>query len=91
MKYLVRVSMPGFQIYGYIDRRIVIGNKGLVRNQLGLADPLSSFLSKSNVRFWLSLQPVDATHALNRSAGVSNSNVSRGRSFNSRATLFKVA
>ena len=39
----------------------------------------------------LRLQPVDATHALNLSAGVSNSNVSRGRSFNSRATLLSVA
>lgn len=37
------------------------------------------------------LQPVDTTHALKRSTGVSNSNVSRGRSFNSRATLFNVA
>ena len=37
------------------------------------------------------LQPVDATHALKRSAGVSNSNVSRGRSFNSCAILFNIA
>jgi hypothetical protein len=34
----------------------------------------------ANVRFGLPLQPVDATHALKRSAGVSNFNVSRGRS-----------
>ena len=45
----------------------------------------------SSVCYRLPFQPVDATHALKRSAGVSNSNVSRGRSFNSRATLFKVA
>ncbi len=36
---------------------------------------------KSNVRFILSVQPVDATHALNLSAGVSKSNVLLGRSF----------
>ena len=36
-------------------------------------------------------QPVDATHALNRSAGVSNSNVLRGRSLSCRATLFRCA
>jgi hypothetical protein len=32
-------------------------------------------------------QSVNATHALNRSAGVSNSNVLRGLSFSCRATL----
>jgi len=31
--------------------------------------------------FTLSSQPIDATHALNRSAGVSNPSVFRGRSF----------
>ena len=36
----------------------------------------------ASVRFWLSAQPVDATHALNLSAGVSKLNVLRGRSFN---------
>ena len=42
--------------------------------------------------FWLSgcyvlpFQPIDATHALNLSAGVSNSKVFRGLSFNWRAT-----
>ena len=35
-----------------------------------------------NVRFQLRSQPVDATHALNLLAGVSNPNVLRGRSFN---------
>jgi len=34
-------------------------------------------------------QPVDATQALNLSAGVSNCKVSRGRSFSCRATLFR--
>ncbi len=33
-----------------------------------------------NVCFWLPFQPIDATHAANRSAGVSKSNVFRGRS-----------
>src|ERR1700688_4258861 len=36
-------------------------------------------------------QPVDATQALNLSAGVSNCKVSRGRSFSCRATLFRWA
>src|ERR1700676_72711 len=36
-------------------------------------------------------QPVDATQALNLSAGVSNCKVSRGRSFSGRATLFRWA
>jgi len=35
-----------------------------------------------DVRFRLRSQLVDATHALNLLAGVSNSNVLRGRSFN---------
>ena len=34
-------------------------------------------------------QPVEATQALNLSAGVSNCKVSRGRSFSWRATLFR--
>ena len=41
------------------------------------------------VRFALLAQPVDATQALNLSAGVSNSKVLRGRSFSWRATLFR--
>jgi hypothetical protein len=32
------------------------------------------------VRYWMPAQPVDATQALNLSAGVSNCKVSRGRS-----------
>src|ERR1700682_5333848 len=39
----------------------------------------------------LPAQPVDATQALNLSAGVSNCKVSRGRSFSGRATLFRWA
>ena len=38
-------------------------------------------MQKLNVRFGLRGQPVDTTQALNLSAGVSNSNVSRGRSY----------
>ncbi len=34
-----------------------------------------------NVCFQVPPQPIDATHALNRSAGVSNPSVLRGRSF----------
>ena len=44
-----------------------------------------------HVAFVLPSQPVDATQALNRSAGVSNSSVLRGRSLSSRATLFRCA
>jgi hypothetical protein len=36
-------------------------------------------------------QPVDATHASNRSAGVSKSSVFLGRSFNCRATALSFA
>src|ERR1700692_4181658 len=39
----------------------------------------------------LPAQRVDATRALNLSAGVSNCKVSRGRSFSCRATLFRWA
>jgi hypothetical protein len=39
----------------------------------------------------LSAQPVDATHALNRSAGVSKPKVLRGRSFNWHATALSFA
>jgi hypothetical protein len=39
----------------------------------------------------LPAQPIDATQALNLSAGVSKFNVFRGRSFNCLATLFNSA
>ena len=39
----------------------------------------------------LRVQTVDATHALNLSAGVSYSNVFLGRSFKRRATAFSLA
>src|SRR5207247_9017064 len=43
------------------------------------------------VRFALPAQPVDATQALNFSAGVSNPRVLRGRSLSWRATLLRWA
>ena len=43
----------------------------------------------AHVRFGLPAQPIDATHALNLSAGVSNLKVLRGRSLSWRATLFR--
>jgi hypothetical protein len=43
------------------------------------------------VRFVLRFQPVDATHWLNRSAGVSKFNVFRGHSFSLRATALSCA
>src|SRR5437899_4910198 len=44
-----------------------------------------------HVRFALPAQPVDATQALNFSAGVSNPRVLRGRSLSWRATLLRWA
>ena len=44
-----------------------------------------------NDEFKLWIQPVDATHALNRSAGVSYPSVLRGRSLSSRAIAFNFA
>jgi hypothetical protein len=41
--------------------------------------------------FRLSIQPVDATHTLNRSAGVSYPSVLRGRSLSCRAMAFNFA
>jgi hypothetical protein len=41
---------------------------------------LAAIADLTNVRFALPAQPVDATQALNLSAGVSNCKVSRGRS-----------
>src|SRR3974377_45643 len=43
------------------------------------------------ITFQLPVQPVDATQALNLSAGVSNPRVLRGRSLSWRATLFRWA
>jgi hypothetical protein len=43
--------------------------------------PIARVYALLNVRFGLPAQPVDATQALNLSAGVSNCKVLRGRSF----------
>ena len=43
-----------------------------------------------NVAFGLRFQPVDATHWLNRSAGVSKCNVSLGLSLSRLATAFSL-
>src|SRR5258706_15624198 len=42
--------------------------------------PEAAIAAPRNVRSWQPAQPVDATHAVNLSAGVSNCKVSRGRS-----------
>ena len=52
---------------------------------------LINYLSKHSDTFRMPAQPVDATHALNRSAGVSKFNVFRGRSLSCLATLFSAA
>jgi hypothetical protein len=44
----------------------------------------------ANGGFRLRIQPVDATHWLNRSAGVSKFNVSLGLSFSRLATAFNL-
>src|SRR6266851_7699790 len=54
------------------------------------ADDKSAFFNV-HVRFALPAQPVDATQALNFSAGVSNPRVLRGRSLSWRATLLRWA
>jgi len=57
---------------------------------LGLRKFLDLSIEQSgNVCFWLRVQPVDATPELDLSAGVSNSNVLRGRSLSWRATWFR--
>src|SRR3974390_2322373 len=47
--------------------------------------------SQNSVAIGVPVQPVDATQALNLSAGVSNPRVLRGRSLSWRATLFRWA
>ena len=65
-------------------------NKGddLNRRSLGYTGRVYQMLNDCKR---LPAQPIDATHALNRSAGVSNPNVLRGRSFNWRATALSFA
>jgi hypothetical protein len=50
--------------------------------KVGKMQGASTDIRNLGVRCGLSAQPVDATHALNLSAGVSKLNVLRGRSFN---------
>ena len=54
-------------------------------------DRLRQVVYVRHVCFRLRLQTIDATHALNLSAGVSNPNVSLGLSFNRLATAFNLA
>jgi len=51
----------------------------------------SQVAARSTAAIHLRIQPVDATHWLNRSAGVSKPNVFLGRSFSLRATAFSCA
>jgi hypothetical protein len=53
---------------------VAVHESGLARN--GYADCIARMSA-----LWVPAQPVDATQALNLSAGVSNCKVSRGRSF----------
>jgi len=64
------------------DRNIKNGKHWLIREEeveIVFNEDISDTL---NIQFFMPLQSVDATHALKRSAGVSKSNVSLGRSFN---------
>jgi len=56
-----------------------------------LGEELQGLLNDWTSRYSLPPQPVDATHALNLSAGVSKPNVLRGRSLSCRATAFSLA
>jgi hypothetical protein len=73
-------------------------------NELGWRSPYIGSLavvqnypakSRPEAALWVSLrlrvQAIDATHALNLSAGVSYSSVLLGRSFKRRATAFSLA
>lgn len=51
------------------------------RNMPGVPSP-DIGINQANVRSWLWIQPIDATHSLNISAGVLYPKVFLGRSFN---------
>ena len=59
---------------------------------IGVEEPVGCFAqrTRSTVRFWLRIQPIDATHWPKRSAGVSKLSVSLGRSFSRRATALSL-
>ena len=57
-------------------------------NSIGTSESFMHHIAKD--RSWLRFQPVDATHWLNRSAGVSKFNVSRGLSLRRLATAFNL-
>jgi hypothetical protein len=65
------------------DQNRVLPKTGLDQEQL-------TFSLAAKFHFGLRFQPVDATHWLNRSAGVSKFNVSLGLSFNRLATAFSL-
>ena len=69
----------------------VTSSEFLVRKSQDEPDGRPAFfkIKSKTVGFTLPAQPIDATHALNLSAGVSNLRVLRGRSLSWRATLFR--
>jgi hypothetical protein len=77
----------GSQRIGADDLTVMI-SYGVAPGEDHLILPVTSWV---NVRLWLPAQSANATHALNLSAGVSNSGVLRGRSLSCRATLFRSA
>ncbi len=73
--FLIQNDAPEIMTLENIRRKAIAVNNGSAYDLWAMVPP----------------QPIDATQALNRSAGVSNSSVLRGRSLSSRATLFRCA
>jgi hypothetical protein len=75
----------------YCDEKLSCENFSSKKIQRRIALLLGSQLLVSNVRLVRRVQTVDATHALNLSAGVPYPGVFLGRSFNCRAIAFSFA
>ena len=80
LKRYARQKPPATTIAKSMKRTVAAVKRKAITLRLSLGRP---------VRKWMPAQPVDATQALNLSAGVSNAMVLRGRSFSWRATLFR--
>src|SRR6266481_10009301 len=76
-----RTPVPAQTMHSRACRRLIASSP--------LSWSLAMMFFLPNVLIRLPAQPVDATQALNLSAGVSNAMVLRGRSFSWRATLFR--
>src|SRR3974377_230598 len=85
-------QIRGYRHRGMVSSKKQIKLKGLIYSWCDrrALNPLARVLGPY-VAFDVPVQPVDATQALNLSAGVSNPRVLRGRSLSWRATLFRWA